>query len=88
MATDTSDVQGQPGFPTVRETAIVLDPIKDGSDRRPTTTETVKESHACDVTHRPADQTVEREPNDNTLIVKPISCKSKGLEETRISITR
>ena len=88
MATDTSDVQGQPGSATVRETAIGLDTIKDGSDRRPTTRETVKDSHACDVTHKPADQTVERESNDNTLIVKPISCKSKTPEETRISITR
>ncbi len=88
MATDTSDVQRQPGSATVRETAIVLDPLKDGSDRRLTTRELVKDSHACDVTHKPADQTVEREPNDNTLILKPISCKSKSLEKTRISITR
>ena len=88
MANDTSDVQGQPGSATVRETAIVFDPIRDSSDRRLTTRESVKDSHAYNVTHKPADQTVEREPNGTTLILKPILCESKSVEKTRTSITR
>ena len=88
MATDTSDVQGQLDSATVHETAIVLDPIRDGSDRRLTTRGSVKDSHACDVNHKPADRSVETEPNDTTLISKSISCKSESVEETRTSITR
>ena len=88
MATDTSDVQGQPDSATVRETTIVLDPIRVGSDRRLTTRGSVKDSHACDVNHKPAHRSVETEPNDTTLISKPILCKSKRVEKTRASITR
>ena len=88
MATDTSDVQGQPGSATVPETAIVLDPVRDGLDRRLTTRESVKDSHAFDVNHKPADRSVEIEPNDTTMISNPVSCKSKSVEKTRTSITR
>lgn len=88
MATDTCDVKGQPDSATVRETAIVLDPVRDGSDRRLATRESVKDSHACDVNHKPADRSAETELNDTTLISKPISCKSKSVEKTRTSITR
>ena len=88
MATDTSDVQVQPGSATVPETAIVLDPIRDGSDRSVAIRESMKDSHASDMTHKPADQTVEREPNDTTLVLKPMSCTSKSVEKPRISITR
>ena len=78
----------QPGSAIVGETSIVLEPIKDGSTRRLTTRDSVKDSHALDVTHKPADQTVERDPNDTTLILKPISCKSKSVEKSRTTITR
>ena len=88
MATDISDVQGQPGSATVCETAIVLDPIRDGSNRCLTTRGSVKDNHACDVNHKPADRSVETEPSVTTLISKPILCKSKDVEKTRTSITR
>ena len=88
MATDTSDVQGQPDSATVRQTGIVLDPIRDGSDRRLSTRGSLKDGHACDVDHKQAHRSVETEPNDTTLIPKPMLCKNKSVQETRASITR
>ena len=88
MATDIDELQVQPGSATVRETAMVLDPIRDGSDERLAIRESMKDSHARDVTHKQADQTVEREPNDTKVISKPISCKSKRGENPQTRITR
>ena len=88
MSTDISNVQAQPGAASVRETAIVPGPIRDGPDRRLATRKLVKDSHASDVTRKQGDQVVERETNDTALTLKPSACRSTNFGKTRCSITR
>ena len=88
MATDISNVQAQPGAATVRETAIVPGPIKDGPDRRLAIGKLVKDSHASDVTYKQGDQIIEKETNVTALTLKPSACRSTNFGKTRCSITR
>ena len=81
-----SVVQVQPGSATVHETAMVLDPIRDGSDRRLAVGELVEKSHAYNVAHKQDDQLAEREPNDAALTLKASSCKTNSVEKPRVSI--
>ena len=88
MTTAICSIQVQPGSAAVHETAMVLDPIKDAPGRRLAGRESVNNSHACDVIREQADQTVEREPYDTTLVLKPILCESNVFENPRTTITQ